>query len=633
MKQGAVTLLAVPVILALFPLLASAAPNNLILFVPDGLRSQIVEASTAPTLARLREQGVDFKNSHSVFPTFTTANASAFATGHGLGDTGDFSNTIYSGVPIKFLRGSVTPFLEINPVLREVNDNFGGNYLNEQAIVAAARSSKRYATAVVGKLGPVAIFDTGVYDGKGTLIIDDTTGPASDVPIPAEWKQAFAKYNVPLSAPSRGDNGSSGDSAKPGTWTPNLAQQQYFIEATVKAVLPHFRDVIKENGNPFVLVFWSRDPDGTQHNHGDSFHSPSPGINGPTSLAAIRNADNALSAIEQALKALDLYDTTNIVVAADHGFSTITKSSSTSPAAKPTTAYAVTDVKVGELPVGFLAIDLVTALQASMPSLKLFDPDDHNSQLDWRKGKHLSKGNGILAEDVSKPQAVIAANGGSDLIYIPAEVSNERGRKLVGAIVSALLEQDYVSGIFVEKARFGEFPGALSTESIGIGGGKALTPHPAIVVNFASKKMDRCTLDPSLCAVEIADTTLQEGQGMHGSFSRADTWNFMAARGPDFRKGFLDPLPASNADIGMTLAKLLELRAPPKGPFAGRVLAEALSGTPAGEALPTVATRTLESKPDPKHRLVTRLKSQTLGEHMYFDVAGFPGRTVGLDGP
>ena len=263
-------------------------------------------------------------------------------------------------------------------MLREVNDDFSGNYLNEQAIVAAARASRRYSTAVIGKLGPVAVFDTGVYDGLGTLIIDDTTGPAADIPIPEAWKQAFAHYKVPLSAPTRGDNGVSGDNTKPGTWIPNLAQQQYFIEATVKAVLPRFKDIIKDNGNPFVLVFWSRDPDGTQHNHGDSFHSTSPGINGPTSLAAIRNADTALGAIEQALKALDLYDTTNIVVAADHGFSTISKTSGTSPSRRPKTPYSNNDVQPGELPPGFLAIDLVTALQAGMPSIKLFDPDDHN---------------------------------------------------------------------------------------------------------------------------------------------------------------------------------------------------------------------------------------------------------------
>jgi hypothetical protein len=29
---------------------------------------------------------------------------------------------------------------------------------------------------------------------------------------------------------------------------------------------------------------------------------------------------------------------------------------------------------------------------------------------------------------------------------------------------------------------------------------------------------------------------------MHGTFSRADTMNFMAAIGPDFKRGFVKPL-------------------------------------------------------------------------------------------
>jgi predicted AlkP superfamily pyrophosphatase or phosphodiesterase len=96
-------------------------PHNLILFVPDGLRSQIVESVRAPALARLREEGVDFRNSHSLFPTFTTANASAFATGHKLGDTGDFSNLVFTGVRVLAANATVVPFLESDPVLREVN--------------------------------------------------------------------------------------------------------------------------------------------------------------------------------------------------------------------------------------------------------------------------------------------------------------------------------------------------------------------------------------------------------------------------------------------------------------------------------------------------------------------------------
>ena len=78
----------------------SNTPRNLILFVPDGLRGRIVTPQTAPTMAEIRDKGVNFKNSHSLFPTFTTANASAISTGHYLGDTGDFSNTIYTGYPV-----------------------------------------------------------------------------------------------------------------------------------------------------------------------------------------------------------------------------------------------------------------------------------------------------------------------------------------------------------------------------------------------------------------------------------------------------------------------------------------------------------------------------------------------------
>src|ERR1700754_5146114 len=78
----------------------NATPRNLILFVPDGLRGRIVTPQTAPAMAEVRDKGVNFRNSHSLFPTFTTANTSERAPGHYLGDTGDFSNTIYTGYPV-----------------------------------------------------------------------------------------------------------------------------------------------------------------------------------------------------------------------------------------------------------------------------------------------------------------------------------------------------------------------------------------------------------------------------------------------------------------------------------------------------------------------------------------------------
>jgi arylsulfatase A-like enzyme len=54
-----------------------------------------------------------------------------------------------------------------------------------------------------------------------------------------------------------------------------------------------------------------------------------PGINGPTSFAAIRNADDDLARIRSALNELCLLDTTDIIATSDHGFSTISKESQT----------------------------------------------------------------------------------------------------------------------------------------------------------------------------------------------------------------------------------------------------------------------------------------------------------------
>ena len=102
----------------------------------------------------------------------------------------------------------------------------------------------------------------------------------------------------------------------------NLVQQQYFADAVTKAILPSF----VKTGKPFALVFWSRDADGTQHNQGDSLNSLTPGINGPTSKASVRNADNNLKQILDYLSSdPKLAANTDIFVTADHGFATISR--------------------------------------------------------------------------------------------------------------------------------------------------------------------------------------------------------------------------------------------------------------------------------------------------------------------
>jgi Type I phosphodiesterase / nucleotide pyrophosphatase len=582
------------------PATAQPRPRNVVLFVADGLRPGMVNERTAPAMTALLTRGVRFTNTHSLFPTFTTANASGMATGHLLGDTGDFSNNIYAGFQVPGSGDSLTPFLESDPVLGDIDEHFAGDYLNEETILKAAREAG-FSTASIGKLGPALIFDHTERSGQYTIVVDDMTGRPGGIPLSDELKQRLAAVQLPTQTPTRGDNGKAGTSTIAGTTVANVNQQNYLADVATKAVLPLF----KERQKPFVVVFWSRDPDGTQHNQGDSLGRLIPGINGPTSLAAIKNADDDLARLLDTLKQQGLDGDTDVILTSDHGFSTISKESATSWAATQT----YKDVTAALLPPGFVAIDLAHAL-----GLPLYDPDAKAALVP--AGAVPVRSNGLIGSDPAHPVIVVAANGGSDLVYLPTG-----DKALVAKVVAALSEQDYVSGLFVDDS-LGPFPGTLPLSAIALRG-SAVTPMPAIAVNFRSFSLG-CA-DPTTCGVEVADTALQQGQGMHGSFSRADTRNIMGAAGPDFREHFEDGLPASNADIGKTVAALLALRIPARGKLTGRELNEAM----ANGTMPEAHSAVLRSEPDAAGH-VTVVLTQTVGETVYFDAAGYPGRTLGL---
>ena len=145
----------------------------------------------------------------------------------------------------------------------------------------------------------------------------------------------------------------------------NIAQQDYFADVATKAMLPLF----KERDKPFVLVFWSRDPDGTQHNQGDSLNTLVPGINGPTSLAGDPQRRRRSGAAARGAERARPRSTPP------------TSSSSPTTASRPSPRRArparrrrssFADTPAGFLPLGFVALDLAQALE-----LPLIDPDDN----------------------------------------------------------------------------------------------------------------------------------------------------------------------------------------------------------------------------------------------------------------
>ncbi|HUO24000.1 MAG TPA: alkaline phosphatase family protein [Caulobacteraceae bacterium] len=578
-------------------------PHNVILFVADGLRSGIVTPQDAPELAAVRDQGVDFQNSHSMYPTITTPNASAIATGHRVGDTGDFGNIMYAGAqPLPFPALSVLATVEDDAQIALLNARYNGDFLTEQSLLANARTHG-FSTAAIGKLGPVAIQDVTQRDGTGTIVIDDSTGlPAPDgIPLAPDVAQAIKALGLPTTAPDRGLNSDPGAYNMPGVHVPNVDQQDWFAAVAADVVLPRFKAAHK----PFLMVFWSRDPDGTQHNQGDSLNQVEPGINGPTTMAAIRNASNDLARLRAKLKALGLDKTTDIVVTADHGFSTASKQSTTSASTK----FSYRDALPGFLPSNFLTIDLGQALNMPIASAG-------GIPVELQDGFHPKVG-GLIGPDPAHPQIVVAPNGGSDMVYL----TGPDPKAMAARVVALLVQEDYTGGIFVKDA-LGPIPGALPMSAVGLEG-HARTPQPDMLVEFRNWA-GRCA-KPDTCQIEVADTDLQQGQGIHGSFGRGDTHNFMAAIGPDFKKGFVDPTPVSNADLNPTLARILGLDIAPQGHLRGRVIRESLKGG----SVPAFHAKTLRSDPAP-NGFVTQLNYQMVGNTPYFDAAGMPGRVLGL---
>ncbi len=623
---------------------AAKPRHNVIIFVADGLRRGSVTPEDMPTLYGIRTQGVDLRNSHSVYPSVTTANASAIATGHGLGDTGDFGNTIYPGQILvepgnPAATGSIAPFLENDDTLTNLNGLFHGNYLGETTLLAAAHTAG-FNVAAVGKLGPTAIQliasvhrnQFGQIEVPDTLIVDDSTGHPDGIPLPLDFSRLLAESALPTEAPLRTNgfaatspwsNSFTGDAVTPGTRAANLTQIQWFADVTTQLILPSFATENK----PFVLLFWSRDPDGSQHDEGDSLQTLTPGINGETSTRGIRNADHALAQILAWLeKHPAIQANTDILVTSDHGFATISRREVNAAGDTVTTPAAALTYDPGKdkpepehtLPSGFLAIDL-----ALLTHQHLFDPGIRATtgdsiyteiQLSGETSHFPSTGSGLLGEkithlDGSDARLLVETNGGSDYIYVPS-----KDAAIVRETVDALTQLDYIAGIFVDDAFCPtptSCPGALPFSSVGLKGSTAL-PTPTIAVSFKTFYLKPGDLQTGIL---IADTNLQEGQGNHGALSRSQTWNNMAAIGPDFKKGFVDPEPVGNIDITPTIASVLGIQLPSHGTLKGRVMTEALSTTTTPSTAPT--PHTLISAPAANGRRTVLDYQEDHGVHYY----------------
>jgi predicted AlkP superfamily pyrophosphatase or phosphodiesterase len=266
------------------PLPAKAHLN--LVFVLDGLRPDSINPDDTPNLYRLRLEGVNFLNSHSVFPTVTRVNATAFATGTYPGTNGIVGNTMY--VP------------KVNPNRAFNNDDYknlfkldevtGGNMLLVKSLgeLLHARGMKLAAVSS-GSNGQSLLLNPRAPQGVGILVNGYFEAGSLVAYPPNVNSEILSRFGA---APRRGGAKDSFDTSV--NWTEEVLREY---------VIPELQ--------PDVVLNWLGEPDHMQHAFG---------VGSPEARRGIQNNDRQIGLVLKKLEAVGIFDRTNIFVVSDHGF-------------------------------------------------------------------------------------------------------------------------------------------------------------------------------------------------------------------------------------------------------------------------------------------------------------------------
>ncbi len=265
---------------------AGRATLNLVL-VLDGLRPDAITPEETPNLWRLRREGVNFPNSHAVFPTVTRVNATAVSTGTYPDRNGILGNRIYVRA--------------VDPNFAFVNDDYrnllrldevtgGGMVLVKSLGEILAERGKRLAAVSSGSTGQALLLNPRAPKGSG-ILINGYWEPGVRVAFPPQVSDTVLQRFGP--APARGGTTASDDAAV--AWTQRV-----------------LRDYVLPELKPDVIINWLTEPDHIQHGLG---------AGSPAARASIRADDAEVGLLLKTLDELDLANSTNIIVISDHGFS------------------------------------------------------------------------------------------------------------------------------------------------------------------------------------------------------------------------------------------------------------------------------------------------------------------------
>ncbi|PYL54293.1 MAG: hypothetical protein DMF29_06535 [Verrucomicrobia bacterium] len=265
--------------------------EHVVVVVWDGMRPDLVSEQNTPTLWKLAQSGVTFRNHHSVYPSATIVNGTAINTGAYPNHSDILVNHDYR--PEIDARKSID--LENVAAVRKGDELSGGKYLGVPTIAELIHQSGG-TTAIASAKTVGLLFDRHAESRNGQNIFVGESLPRDAI---KEIVKAVGAFPPPAQPADRD------------AWT-------------TKALT----DFLWRDGVPEFSLLWLSEPDDTEH-------KTAPGA--PAAIAAIRSSDDNLARVLQALDRptfgssrtgikATARQATDIFVVSDHGFSTIARS-------------------------------------------------------------------------------------------------------------------------------------------------------------------------------------------------------------------------------------------------------------------------------------------------------------------
>jgi len=254
--------------------------TSVVIVVFDGLQPSQVNPGLMPNLSRLAASGVTFTNHHPVYPSVTRANVASMVTGLNPGGHGLAGNRL---------------------MVRDFNPNESISALEPELTQVAAKTGRVLLAPTLSEILS--------QHGHEYMAIGAGTSGNAYLQNPTAEKFGGATIHPEFTLPrSLNQQLANRFGAWPDESRPNTQRTAHCLRILTEYML--------SERNPTVSMIWSSEPDKSQHD------SP---VGSSLSHAAISEADGLFGDLMDWLRRTGREGDTDVMVASDHGYSTISR--------------------------------------------------------------------------------------------------------------------------------------------------------------------------------------------------------------------------------------------------------------------------------------------------------------------